>query len=206
MAKIRKKPGAVHFDLDGVLVESYVVWFHLLNHTARALGYPAISQELYRESWGQSTLADRDRFFPGHSVDEVERFYHEHYFDHLEHLVVPSGVPGVFRRLREESIRTAVVTNTQKSLATSIVEKTGATPDVVVGGGDAPRGKPAPDPLLLASRLLNVGPEETWMVGDTAFDRDAARDAKIWFIGVGIEGDVRVDALSEILDLISDSR
>ncbi len=199
---MRERPNAILFDLDGVLVDSYAVWFHLLNHTARDLGYGEISQELYRESWGQSTLADRDRFFPGHAVADVERFYQEHYFEHLEHLVVPGDVPEIFRRLRKESIATAVVTNTQKSLATSIVEKAGATPDVVVGGGDAPRGKPAPDLLLLASRLLNVGTEDLWMVGDTSFDREAARGAGIWFVGVRIEGDARVEAVGDVLDLI----
>jgi phosphoglycolate phosphatase len=135
-------------------------------------------------------------------VADVERFYQEHYFEHLAHLVVPAEVPEVFRWLREQRIATAVVTNTQKSLATSIVERAGAAPDVVVGGGDAPRGKPAPDPLFLASRLLNVEPEDSWMVGDTTFDRDAARDAGIWFVGVRMEGDVRVEAVGEILDLI----
>jgi len=199
---LRKSPRAILFDLDGVLVDSYAVWFHLLNHTARELGYGEISQELYRESWGQSTLADRDRFFPGHAVADVERFYQEHYFEHLEHLVVPGEVPEVFRWLRKESIATAVVTNTQKSLATSIVERAGATPDVVVGGGDAPRGKPAPDLLLLASRLLNVGTDDLWMVGDTSFDREAARGAGIWFVGVRIEGDAQVEAVGGILDLI----
>jgi HAD superfamily hydrolase (TIGR01509 family) len=199
---MKSTPRAILFDLDGVLIDSYAVWFQLLNHTARELGYGEISQELYRESWGQSTLADRDRFFPGHSVEDVERFYQEHYFEHVEHLVVPGEVPEVFRRLREERIATAVVTNTQKSLASSIVERAGARPDVVVGGGDAPRGKPAPDSLLLASRLLNVVPAEAWMVGDTSFDRDAARDAGIWFVGVRIEGDAQVEAVGDILDLI----
>lgn len=201
-----ERPRAILFDLDGVLIDSYVVWFHLLNQTARELGYGEISQELYRESWGQSTLADRDRFFPGHSVADVERFYLEHYFEHLEHLVVPGEVPEVFRWLREKRIATAVVTNTQKSLATSIVERAGAAPDVVVGGGDAARGKPAPDSLLLASGLLNVAPEQAWMVGDTSFDREAALCAGIWFVGVRMEGDVRVEAVGEILDLIADSR
>jgi HAD superfamily hydrolase (TIGR01509 family) len=200
------RPRAILFDLDGVLIESYAVWFHLLNHTARALGYPAITPELYRESWGQSTLADRDRFFPEHSVEEVESFYQQHYFEHLEHLAVPEEVPDLFRRLREERIATAVVTNTQKSLATSIVERAGATPDVVVGGGDAPRGKPSPDSLLLAASLLNVASQEAWMVGDTAFDRDAARDAGMWFVGVRMNGDERVEAVGAILDLISGSR
>jgi beta-phosphoglucomutase-like phosphatase (HAD superfamily) len=200
---MKERPRAILFDLDGVLIDSYAVWFHLLNQTARELGYSRISQELYRESWGQSTLADRDRFFPGHSVSDVERFYQEHYFEHLEHLVVPQEVPEVFRRLREERIATAVVTNTQKSLATAIVERSGATPDVVVGGGDAPRGKPAPDPLILAARLLEVGTHQAWMVGDTSFDREAAMGAGIWFVGVRIEGDARVEALGEILGLIS---
>jgi len=199
-------PRAILFDLDGVLIESYAVWFHLLNQTSRGLGYSGISEELYRASWGQSTLADRERFFPQHSVDEVERFYQEHYFEHLEHLVVPEEVPGLFRELKERRIATAVVTNTQKSLATSIVARAGATPDVVVGGGDAPRGKPAPDPLLLAARLLNVPPRETWMVGDTSFDRDAARDAGMWFVGVGVPGDARVERVGGILDLIPASR
>jgi HAD superfamily hydrolase (TIGR01509 family) len=199
---MKERPRAILFDLDGVLIDSYAVWFHLLNQTARELGYSEITPERYLESWGQSTLADRDRFFPGHSVADVERFYQEHYFEHLAHLVVPEDVPEIFRRLREERIATAVVTNTQKSLATTIVERSGATPDLVVGGGDAPRGKPAPDSLLLASRLLSVGPEDSWMVGDTGFDREAARGAGIWFVGVGIEGDARVEAVGELLHLI----
>jgi HAD superfamily hydrolase (TIGR01509 family) len=196
------RPDAILFDLDGVLIESYALWFHLLNHAARDLGYPVISPELYRESWGQSTLADRDRFFPRHSVEEVERFYHRHYHEHLENLEVPKDVPEVFRLLREKGIATAVVTNTQKSLATSIVARTGATPDVIVGGGDALRGKPAPDPLLLAARLLEVSPESAWMVGDTAFDRDAARGAGMWFVGVRMDGDQRVETVGEVVRLI----
>jgi HAD superfamily hydrolase (TIGR01509 family) len=204
MMPMTNPPRAILFDLDGVLIDSYRVWFHLLNQTARVLGYPAISHELYQDTWGQSTLADRDAFFPGHSVEDVERFYQEHYFEHLEHLEVPEEVQEVFRALRTARIRTAVVTNTQKSLATSIVARSGATPDVVVGGGDAPRGKPAPDLLLHAARLLNVGPEKAWMVGDTPFDRDAARSAGMWFVGLRMEGDVRVEAVREVLRLVGD--
>ncbi|MGH9337846.1 MAG: HAD family hydrolase, partial [Vicinamibacteria bacterium] len=132
-----QRPGAVLFDLDGVLIDSYELWFRLLNQTALELGYPEISQQLYREGWGQSTEVDRDRFFPGHSIAEVERFYQAHYFEHLEHLLVAAEVPEVFQRLHQERIATAVVTNTQKSLASLVVDRTGAAPDLVVGGGDA---------------------------------------------------------------------
>jgi phosphoglycolate phosphatase-like HAD superfamily hydrolase len=40
------------------------------------------------------------------------------------------------------------------------------------------------------------------MVGDTSFDREAALGAGIWFVGVRMEGDVRVEAVGEVLDLI----
>ena len=58
-----KPPRAVLFDLDGVLVDSYWVWFHLLNRMARVLDYPEIAHEVYETGWGQSTTADRDAFF-----------------------------------------------------------------------------------------------------------------------------------------------
>lgn len=197
------RPEAVLFDLDGVLVDSYEVWFHLLNQTARELGYPPIAHEVYHDSWGQSTSADRDRFFPRHSLREVEAFYQTHYFEHIDRLRVPAEVPSVFARLRALGIRTSVVTNTQSSLATLLVERTGGRPDAVVGGGDAPSGKPAPDLLLLACRRLEVGPENAWMVGDSVYDKRAALAAGTFFVGLGIDGDIRVSTLTEVVDMAS---
>jgi AHBA synthesis associated protein len=203
MKRSRRRPRAVLFDLDGVLIDSYEVWFHLLNQAARELGYPTIAHELYHECWGQSTSADRDRFFPRHSLNEVEDFYRKHYFEHIDLLRVPEEVPSVFDRLRALRIRTSVVTNTQTSLATLLVQRTGGRPDAIVGGGDAPFGKPAPDLLLVACERLEVGPESAWMVGDSVYDREAARAAGTFFVGVGIDGGVRVGGLEEVVALAS---
>ena len=35
---------AVLWDLDGVLIDSYEVWFHLLNDTSRAFGVQRVSR------------------------------------------------------------------------------------------------------------------------------------------------------------------
>jgi phosphoglycolate phosphatase/AHBA synthesis associated protein len=195
-------PRAILFDMDGVLIDSFVVWYELLNHAARVLGYPELSRALYEECWGQSTAADRDRFFPRHSVADVERFYDEHYAEHLEHLLVPKGSPDIFETLHERGIRTAVVTNTQRSLATLLVNRIGAAPDTVVGGGDAPWGKPAPDLLLVACERLEIHPREAWMVGDSVYDKEAARAAGVFFVGLGIDGDRRIGSLPELESLL----
>ena len=140
-------PRAILFDLDGVLIDSYPVWFQLLNHAARELGYPAISTELY-ETRGKARRRIGTRSSRTMKVSEVEAFYDAHYFDHLDHLGVPEELPAVFARLAERQLTSAVCTNTQASLAIEIVKRTGARPDFIVGGNDVPKGKPAPDMLL----------------------------------------------------------
>ncbi len=195
MRRMTDTPRAILFDLDGVLIDSYPAWFQLLNHAARELGYPAISTEAYEASWGQSTTEDRDAFFPNHEVSEVEAFYDAHYFDHLDHLGVPEEVPDVFARLAERELTSAVCTNTQASIASEIVKRSGATPDFIVGGNDVPKGKPAPDMLLRACELLRVSPSEAWMIGDSRYDRESAAAAEVYFIGVRIDGEKRLNRL-----------
>jgi AHBA synthesis associated protein len=195
-------PRAILFDLDGVLIDSYPVWFQLLNHTARELGYPAITAAAYEASWGQSTLDDRDTFFPNHELSAVEAFYEAHYRKHLEHLKIPEGVPRIFARLQERGLTSAVCTNSQASIASEAVRRAGATPDFIVGGDDVPKGKPAPDMLLRACALLDVNPGEVWMVGDSRYDREAAAAANVYFVGMRITGDERVEHLTELLELL----
>ena len=190
---------AVLFDLDGVLVDSYEVWFHLLNGAASDLGYPPISPEVFRSGWGQGIEADVEKFFHRHSIAEIEAYYGDHFRDHLEHLGVVPEVPRVFEALRERSLRTAVITNTPAPVAWDMVKRAGGSPDLLVGGTDVPRPKPAPDMVLRACELLEIPAGETLVVGDSRYDREAARAAGTVFAGLGIEGDVRLDRLVDVL-------
>ena len=190
---------AVLFDLDGVLVDSYQVWFHLMNAAASDLGCPPISPEDFAPCWGQGIEADVEKFFPGYSVAEIEIYYGDHFGDHLEHLGVDPEIPGVFETLRKRSLRTAVITNTPAPVAWDVVNRTGATPDLLVGGTDVPRPKPAPDMVLRACELLELPAGEALVVGDSRYDREAARAAGTPFAGLGIDGDVRLDRLVDVL-------
>jgi phosphoglycolate phosphatase/AHBA synthesis associated protein len=190
---------AVLFDLDGVLVDSYQVWFHLLNGAARELGYPPISPEAFQSCWGQGIEADVEKFFHRHSVAEIETYYGDRFGDHLEHLGVVPEVPQVFETLRKRSLRTAVITNTPAPVAWDMVKRAGGTPDLVVGGTDVPRPKPAPDMVLRACELLETPTGESLVVGDSRYDREAARAAGTRFAGLGIDGDVRIDRLVDVL-------
>ncbi len=55
------------------------------------------------------------------------------------------------------------------------------------------------DMLLCACELLEIPAGETLVVGDSRYDREAARAAGTFSAGLGIEGDVRLDRLVDVL-------
>ena len=69
---------------------------------------------------------------------------------------------------------------------------------MLVGGTDVPRAKPAPDLVLRACERLGVAPGEAILVGDTRFDREAAAAAGVRFVGLRLEGDVKLERLSDV--------
>jgi HAD superfamily hydrolase (TIGR01509 family) len=192
-------PLAVLFDLDGVLIDSYRVWFALLNATARELGYAEISPALFRECWGQGSRKDRERFFPGHDLETVERYYREHFLDHVAALEIAPGIPELFEALRARDVGSAVITNTPRVLAVQLVRRAQASPDSVIGGDDVARAKPAPDMVWLACERLGVEAAQALVVGDSQHDREAAHAAGAHFAGLGIEGDVTLGSLGELV-------
>ena len=190
---------AVLFDLDGVLVHSYEVWFHAMNDVARRLGAAPISRAAFAESWGQGVVADVERFFPTVTAQELVRLYDEAFPARLDHLEVAPEAPAVFAALRRAGLALAVITNTPAALARDLVARAGVAPDVLVGGTDVPRPKPAPDMVLLACERLGVAPAAALVVGDSKHDLAAARAAGCPFAGVGIEGDLRIERMHELL-------
>jgi len=191
------------FDLDGVLVESYEVWFHLLNATAREWNFAAITREQFQASWGQGVQADIEKFFPGRTVSELEEYYQRHFRDHAAHMIRNPDGPNLFGRLKESRIKIAVITNTPSPLAGEILALAGLSPDTLVGGTDVPRAKPAPDMVFRACERLQIDPSSAIVVGDSRYDKEAAAAAEVRFVGLGIEGDVTLRRLSELEDFLS---
>ena len=76
------------------------MWFHLLNHTARAFGAPPVSREVFAGGWGQGIEKDVERFFPERTIPEVEAFYHAHFMAHATHLRIDPDARAVIAAFR----------------------------------------------------------------------------------------------------------
>jgi HAD superfamily hydrolase (TIGR01509 family) len=193
---------ALLFDLDGVLVDSFAVWHSVLGAFAHERGYPEISDQAMEAGWGQGVDADARSFFPGTPVAALEAFYNDRFVDHLAQLrVMPDGA-AVFAQLRAGGIPTAVITNTPAPLARALLARAEIGPDILVGGTDVPRPKPAADMVLRACELLSVSATEAAVVGDSEYDRRAAASAGALFIGFRCAGEQRIDRLGDLASLL----
>jgi HAD superfamily hydrolase (TIGR01509 family) len=194
---------AVLFDLDGVLVESRAVWVEVMRAIARKFGYPEITAEQMERAWGQGIAEDVRMFYPGFTAQELEGEYNSMFRQYVQHLKVePEGLPAL-EELRAKGIRVAVVTNSPREVAHAMLGEARVDPDVLVSGNDVYEPKPAPDGILAALTLLGLTAAEAVFVGDTKFDREAARRARICFAGYRTDGDVRIESLREIVRLVS---
>jgi HAD superfamily hydrolase (TIGR01509 family) len=83
--------------------------------------------------------------------------------------------------LKNLNISIAIVTSSSKIAANETLKILGYEPKVLVTGDDVNKGKPDPEPILLALKLMNLEAKEVIGVGDTLNDLLAYSSGKLKF-------------------------
>ena len=197
----------VLFDLDGTVVDSGAIILASMRHATRTvLGREIPDQALMAAVGGPGLEAQMRAFGGDEHVDELVRVYRAHNEPLHNELALCLGMDDVLVRLSEEGRRLGLVSAKRRSTVELAFAATeiGHLFDVVVGGDEAPRQKPAPDPLLLALERLGASPGEAVYVGDSPFDMTAAKRAGMAAVGVSWGG-VHTRELLEDADVIVDT-
>jgi len=190
---------AVLFDMDGVLVKSEEVWFRAVEEAGvRFRGRP-ITREEFFPTFGQGTAADIPYFGLNTTRAELDAFYVEGFLRHIAEMWVNPDAAPLLTRLRAAGLKIALVTNTVGPLAARILEtaKLSGFFDSLATSDRVAHAKPSPELPLLALKELGVSASAAVMVGDSKYDREAARAAGVRFAGLGLDGDVRLERLSD---------
>ncbi len=184
--------------MDGVLVRSEEVWFRVVEAAGVRFRGRAITREEFFPTFGQGTAADIPAFGLACTHRELDAFYVEHFVRHLDAVWVNPEAAPLLERLRRAGVKLALATNTIEPLASQVIEhaRLGEFFGVRATADKVAHGKPAPDLLQWACTQLGVSPGDAWMVGDSAYDRGAARAAGARFVGLRIDGDVRLEQLA----------
>jgi pyrophosphatase PpaX len=202
----------VLFDLDGTVVDSGGIILASMRHATRTVLGRRIPDHALMAAVGGPGLEAQMRALGGDEhLDELVRVYRAHNEPLHDRLELCLGMDDVLLRLKDEGRRLGLVSAKRRSTVELAFAATeiGHLFDVVVGGDEAPRQKPAPDPLLLALERLGARPEEAVYVGDSPYDMAAAKAGGLYAIGVtwgGVHGrellgdaDAIVDSAEELL-------
>lgn len=181
----------VLFDFDGVLVDTEWAIYDAWHRTFHANGHP-LPLDVYTQcigsdfaTWSPKTHLEEltGQAFDWHDLDTRRQA------EIVRDLDGEGPMPGVvnfLEKLRQQGVRTAVVSSSSHHWVDGWLEKLGLGHwfETVVCRGDAPRIKPAPDLYLEAVRRLGVQPADCLIIEDSLNGIKAARAAGIEVWGV----------------------
>lgn len=205
------------FDLDGTLADTRADLTTGINLMRAHYGLPPISVKTVESYVGDGIRVLVERSLEGADVDIDEalaldkKFYAEHMLD--ETVLYPGAAEGL-EKLAAAGHRLAVLSNKPGEPSRIILKHLGLG-DLffrIIGGGDVPNLKPAPDGIFALMKESGVQPENTWMLGDHHTDLEVAHNAgvKSGFVtyGIGNPGKFTADQVwhgfTELVDFFTD--
>ncbi len=176
----------VLFDLDGTVVDSGAIILASMRHATRTVLEREFADHELMASVGGPGLEAQMRALAPDRVEELVRAYREHNEPLHDDLRSFDGIGEVLVRLKDEGRRLGIVSAKRRSTVELAFARVplGHLFDVIVGGDETERQKPAPEPLLLALDRFAAKPSDAAYVGDSPYDMQAARAAGVYAVGV----------------------
>jgi HAD superfamily hydrolase (TIGR01549 family) len=197
---MKNVPEAILFDLDGVLVDSLDAWWYALNDSLMKYKYSPISKRKFRENYWGHDLFDNLKIMGISSY--VGNYCNKIYGNYLNHIKMFSDVRFTIEKL--DSFRKCIITNTPKKHTYEILNYFSLKCffEYIVTSSDVINAKPDPEIIFKACKFLEVKPINVVLVGDTLSDVRAGRKAGCTVIGIGVDADIRIKKISDLLSLL----
>ncbi len=162
------------FDMDGLVLDSEVLYTRFWREAAQDLGYPmTVAQSLGMRSLGKKRGQPYLEACFGPGIDYT--ILREKRIEKMDAYVARHGIapkPGIYQLLEELDRRGIARAITSSSPMESISRHLKAVDleyrfDALCSGHDVPNGKPAPDIYLLGAARLGLKPEECLALEDS---------------------------------------
>ena len=180
---------AILFDMDGTLLDTLTDMQAAVNYILEKYGYPTRTLEEVRRFVGNGAGPLIHRALP-QGVDpdreaEILADYRAYYQAHNCVETRPyDGIGPLLERLRQEGVRTAVVSNKPDRTTRTLAARFFPELDGALGQRDGVAAKPAPDMVQAVLSRLGAESGQALYVGDSEVDVDTARNAGLAMIGV----------------------
>jgi HAD superfamily hydrolase (TIGR01509 family) len=159
--RLARRPAAVIFDMDGLMLDTEPVAARAWTVAADRLGIPfdrAVTRRMIGRNFADCRTLIRERHGDDYPVDALMAGWHAAYdaIIEAEGLVVKEGLFELLDWLEAQAIPKAVATSTRHARARAKLERVGIAHRFVtlVGGDEIAHGKPAPDIFLAVAERL----------------------------------------------------
>ena len=196
MTQMKMQVNAVLFDLDGTILDSIHIYYQIIETVFQRLEFPLPSRDKLRKAAGKGDF-DWGEVFPETTPQEMDRRIRK------TREIIAEIYPGLFRAqatlipnakttleaIMQKGIKMGIVTSTPREsmvVKLPVLVDSGIDDllDVIIHADDAPRKKPAPDPLIEGCKRLDIRPQDCMYVGDTRTDIQAGKAAGMKTVGV----------------------
>lgn len=173
------------FDLDGTVLDTLEDLYLATNYALSRFGLEKRTKEEVRAFVGNGIKRLVELIVPSgtdeKTVDGVFSAFNEYYAVHCADNTRPyDGIADVIKKLKEQGVKTAVVSNKADYAVKALCEKYfDGLFDFAVGEREGIRRKPAPDSVNEALRVLNTEKENAVYIGDSEVDVKTAANANI---------------------------
>ncbi|GAB3681630.1 HAD family hydrolase [Angustibacter aerolatus] len=166
----------VVWDMDGTLLDSTELVPQALADAVAELGGPVVDRDAVVAAYARGVPEVIMEHLLGRPLvdGEAEAFYRRLDGAHLQPY---DGVPEALQALRDAGQQVVVFTGNATRGAQVLFASAGVEVDLLVGGDQVARPKPAPDGLHEVAARLGVPVGELAYVGDAPADLGAARAA-----------------------------
>lgn len=172
---------AAVFDFDGMIFDTRNLVYQTYNHALTAHGQPAPKDEDVALLVGRKVHEGYAILAPDVDTDQLVET-HRDFQDKNLHLIAPyEGLAQMLDRLKTAAIKIALFTARGPNSVNFALKTFKVIDyfDAIVTIDDVKQPKPHPEGLLLALKQLGVKPADAVMLGDSKFDMEAGKRAKV---------------------------
>ncbi len=175
------------FDLDGTIIDSFGAIMEGFRAVLPLYGLKPLTLAETKAVVGRPLSETLGELLGKEKAEEATKIFRKRYREvYLEMTTpMPHAVETV-ADLHERGYLIGIATNKHGGFSRKIIEHLGMAEmiTVVVGEGDTPESKPAPDMILRNLEEMSIGAGEAIFVGDSPVDIETGRNARVRTVAV----------------------
>lgn len=182
---------AVIFDVDGTMFDTLPSLSKAANEVLMQAGMAKVLTPLLRPALNEGlrpmfrkAIALQASPVNADTAHELENAYMAHYMRHLLPTApLFAGVSAALAALRLHGLKLGICTNRDRASTDVLLSSASLAHffDIIVGIDDAPKPKPAADPLLRVLQQMGVSAVNALFVGDSYMDARCAQLSQVRF-------------------------